>query len=306
MRYSVIIPCHNSAEFVVDALQSIADQELAADEVIVIDDASTDDTIERVRETGIATTILEANFRSAAATRNLGVRHASGDFIAFLDADNQWLPDHLSRATTLLKSGDDGLYVTPPLPSVDGPLPQRGVLRDDFPLAADATGLTRDTFVHWRLTRSWGFPTTGSVVRRSIMERVGGFDESQINRHDFELVMRLICHTTWCASPVATWWSRPPRAGDISSNTVRCAYFAFRALTLNEAAYASPAYSRLLRQSALNAVKTAALGGRADELAAARILAKKHLGLIDHLKLGIYRATPAAFRHHLHRRASLN
>ena len=288
MRFSVIVPCHNSADHVGSALKSIAEQTVPAYEIIVVDDASDDDTTSTVRRSGVATHMIRVEHRNAAASRNAGIARATGDYVAFLDADNQWLPDHLARAAYLLKVNNDGLYVSPPLQDVSPGMPRQGVPRSDFPVAGDRTGLGKEEFVDWRLRRSWGFPTTGTVVRRDVLERISGFDETQIHRHDFELVMRAICQTTWCTSPTSTWWSRPPRQGNLSFNKARCAYYSFRALKLNEAKYKSSTYSRLMRGSALNAVKTAIMEKDQRVLTKARKSAYRYLGFSDRIKVILF------------------
>ena len=111
MKYSVVIPTYNMARFLVAALQSVSraanghEQEL---EVVVVDDASTDDTHEVLaafqREAGFAAQVLKhpAN-RGSSAAKNTGIRHAQGDYVLLLDADNivgENIFGHLNVETT--------------------------------------------------------------------------------------------------------------------------------------------------------------------------------------------------------------
>jgi glycosyltransferase involved in cell wall biosynthesis len=96
-RVSCVIPAYNAERFLADAIESILAQTHALFEVIVVDDGSTDGTAgiagryrDRVR------CVTQANAGLAAA-RNAGVGAASGDFVAFLDADDLWLPEKLAR-----------------------------------------------------------------------------------------------------------------------------------------------------------------------------------------------------------------
>src|SRR5262245_6150649 len=107
MRISVIIPCHNAGRWIADTLRSVAAQTYPAHEVIVIDDASTDNSIAEVGRSGVPVTLLHVVARNAAAARNAGIEAASGDWIALLDADDVWYPNHLARAVELLSNSDD-------------------------------------------------------------------------------------------------------------------------------------------------------------------------------------------------------
>jgi glycosyltransferase involved in cell wall biosynthesis len=102
---SVIIPARNAAPWIRDAIRSIAAQTLSACEIIVIDDASTDDTCSLVRQmqSNSPGLILLQNPHplGAGATRNVGIGRATGDWLAFLDADDWFAPERLQRLTEL-------------------------------------------------------------------------------------------------------------------------------------------------------------------------------------------------------------
>lgn len=96
MRASVIIPCRNAERIVGDAVRSARAQTEAPLEVIVVDDASTDGSVEAARGAG-ARVIHSPRRRNAGGARNLGIEAASGDVLAFLDADVVAPPDWLAR-----------------------------------------------------------------------------------------------------------------------------------------------------------------------------------------------------------------
>jgi glycosyltransferase involved in cell wall biosynthesis len=105
LRVSVIIPLYNKAPYVRRALDSIAAQTFADFEVIVVDDGSTDDGA------AIVESYVDARFRlirqanaGPGAARNAGLRQAQGEFIAFLDADDEWRPNYLQESVRLLES----------------------------------------------------------------------------------------------------------------------------------------------------------------------------------------------------------
>jgi len=94
---SVVIPAHNAAHFIKETLDSALAQTYPAVEVIVVDDDSTDETAEIVQAYGKQIKLLRQQKQGAAAARNLGIRQAQGEYIAFLDADDLWLPEKLER-----------------------------------------------------------------------------------------------------------------------------------------------------------------------------------------------------------------
>lgn len=94
MRISAVIPAYNSAAFILGALDNIANQSVPVDEIIVVDDGSNDDTAEKVQQwsdTAPVTLVRQKNSGPSAA-RNRGIDQATGDWIAFLDADDRWTP----------------------------------------------------------------------------------------------------------------------------------------------------------------------------------------------------------------------
>lgn len=254
MKVSVIIPCHNAGSFIQDALRSVAAQTLPAHEIIVIDDSSADDSIAKVRSCGANAKLLQVNYRNAAATRNAGIAEASGKWLAFLDADNQWMPDHLASAQRQLERGRDVAYMAhraitnPRTGALDVPPP---------PIAAEASGLADREFVQWLVRHQYGFGTTGFVLDAGAVRAVNGFDETQVRRHDWELFARVIKGRTWSFDPAPHWIKRPPREGDISSDECACKYYMLRGLIKTCALYESRALDRFTRGAARHAISAA-------------------------------------------------
>jgi glycosyltransferase involved in cell wall biosynthesis len=107
---SVIIPTYNRAEKVCRAISSVIDQTYRDIEIIVIDDASIDNTIERLNEFGKQIKIIqhEKNMGVSAA-RNSGIEVATGEYIALLDSDDYWLPEKLEVQTTFFRAHPDAV-----------------------------------------------------------------------------------------------------------------------------------------------------------------------------------------------------
>ena len=112
-KCSVIMPVHNSGKFVASAIESVLRQTYSNLELVIVDDASTDDshTIieECVKNCPFAVTVITLSENSGVAVaRNKGLEQISGDYVAFLDSDDVWLPDKIVlQLDTLQKTGSD-------------------------------------------------------------------------------------------------------------------------------------------------------------------------------------------------------
>lgn len=107
MKFSIIIPLYNKAPYIRKALETVCAQTYRDYEIIVVNDGSTDDSA-LVAESylqhaeGICYTIISQDNAGVATARNRGVKHASGQYMAFLDADDWWEPDYLARMAELI------------------------------------------------------------------------------------------------------------------------------------------------------------------------------------------------------------
>lgn len=107
VEISVIIPTFNRADLVVRAVRSVLDQTHSPREIIVVDDGSTDDTASMVQEEFPGITHLYQSNSGVSSARNSGIKKAAGTWIAFLDSDDEWLPDKLSRQWEALKNNPE-------------------------------------------------------------------------------------------------------------------------------------------------------------------------------------------------------
>jgi len=95
VRFSVIIPAYNSAATLAKAIQSVLEQRWAAHEVIVVDDGSEDETSDIARQFGNRIRLIRQENQGVSAARNRGAESATGNWLAFLDADDWYYPDRL-------------------------------------------------------------------------------------------------------------------------------------------------------------------------------------------------------------------
>ncbi|MGR8931563.1 MAG: glycosyltransferase family 2 protein [Gammaproteobacteria bacterium] len=102
MKISAIIPAYNSASFITDAIASIRAQTAPVDEIIIIDDGSTDNTEQIVANLTNSIVYYKQTNQGPSAARNKGIEIAKGDWIAFLDADDQWTIEKIRRQQQIL------------------------------------------------------------------------------------------------------------------------------------------------------------------------------------------------------------
>lgn len=196
---SVVIPTYNSARFLGEALDSVTAQSFRDLEIIVVDDGSTDDTPALLARYGEQITRLRQAQSGPAAARNAGLAAARGEFVAFLDADNFWVPTKLERQ----------------LPRFRG-RPQLGLVFSDA-VTFDAQGVRSDSWLaerpgqgNWTFERllSDNFICTSTVVaRRECFARVGGFDPELRSVEDREMWLRIAAeYELDCVPEPLAWW----------------------------------------------------------------------------------------------------
>jgi glycosyltransferase involved in cell wall biosynthesis len=205
MDISVVIPAYNAAAQLEATLASAFAQRRRAAEVIVVDDGSTDGTAEIAAAAG-ASVIRQRNCGVAAA-RNAGVHAARSPWIAFLDADDRWLPAYIARVSDGVRACPDAaaIFTDYALDDPTAPCPScfaadrwyRGLHGREI-----AQGVHRfaGCDVAAALVRSRAFVSTSALaVRRAAFLACGGFDESLRRAEDLELVLRLMVRATVAA-----------------------------------------------------------------------------------------------------------
>src|SRR6187455_3206898 len=100
---TAILPVHDRAACVARAIESVLGQTYRNIELVVVDDGSTDETAAVVSRYRGAATILRQDNAGAYAARNLALRHARGELVAFIDSDDAWLPDKIARQVPLMR-----------------------------------------------------------------------------------------------------------------------------------------------------------------------------------------------------------
>lgn len=258
MDFSVVIPCHNASQWIVETLRSVASQTVCPKEIVVVDDASTDDSARQILESGVKVRLVSANVRNGAAARNVGAEAATGDWLAFLDADDCWYPDHLEKAQAVLQEASDVAFFSPvDRQFADG---QVEATTNRWPPQKPTSGLSACECVRfWNIRRAW--QTSTMVIKRDRYLAVGGGDADQQAGQDFEMWLRVIHGQTWSYCPSATGLYRAAIPGSVSrSNRARTRYFEMRGLTKNYELYQDCVpYRELVRRASVGAMHIAML-----------------------------------------------
>lgn len=211
---SVIIPCHNRAEFIGRAVKSVQNQSYESWELIIVDDGSTDDTVRIAQELarlGQRTQVMEMKQnRGAQAARNAGIRIARGDWVAFLDSDDEWLPDSLG-ARLEVAARDNVEVVHSECLVVRYPEKELKPIGMP-PLAGDA---------YEPLLRGPGPMFQGLLVRRPALERIGYLDESIISYQEWDTFIRLAGHYALGFVAVPTFIYHCHSGSTISQDSLR-------------------------------------------------------------------------------------
>lgn len=192
----MIIPTFNCSRFIGAALDSALNQTLPPDEIIVVDDASTDNTAEVLATYGDRITCVTALDTGgyASAVRNVGIKAAAGDYIAFLDADDIWFPTKLAEQIEVLNAHPEVQMVYSNYNRID---------EDDNVIESQSNrpwaiekGRIVPTDSYWsdafcQLAVRCFMHTSTVIVRKSAFDEVGFFDSNILFYEDADLWMRI-------------------------------------------------------------------------------------------------------------------
>ena len=185
-RVTVITPAYNVEKYIVEAIDSVLAQTFRDFEYIVVDDGSTDETVAQITprlKDDARLRLIRGHRGGAASARNVAIKQASGEFIAFLDGDDRWHPRFLEKQLRTLES-----------------------LAQDFAAVFARSRVMADNgrvyLLRWQRSGSYDFedmlvkscpPRVGSslLIKRSAFELVGLFDESLPSAQDLDMWIRI-------------------------------------------------------------------------------------------------------------------
>ncbi|MBN1882145.1 MAG: glycosyltransferase [Deltaproteobacteria bacterium] len=203
---SVVIPTHNRAGMLTEAIQSVLDQSLPADEILVVDINSTDETRSVLEAFKDVVTPLSVEKNGPSPARNRGIAAARGEYVAFLDDDDLWHPEKLRIQMAFLEANREVAMAS----------------ADTVRLGEDIREIRPDRS-YWiqgdlfpRLFMKSYVSTPTVIVRRDVFEAVGVFNESYLRVEDYDLWLRIAAArpTAHFQHPLAWVRKSPSRMSD--------------------------------------------------------------------------------------------
>jgi glycosyltransferase involved in cell wall biosynthesis len=182
---SAVIPTYNYGRYIAEAVESALAQTMAPREVIVVDDGSTDDTEAVVRKFGDKVRYIRQENAGVCAARNRGVAESTGEYIAFLDADDIWDPTKLEKQLAVFESDPEIGLVHCGMLEFDGETGETIALHLE-----GQKGWVADELLLWERPAIVG-PGGTIMVRRGVFEEVGGFDEQMKVSEDWDFCYRV-------------------------------------------------------------------------------------------------------------------
>lgn len=259
---SIVMPCYNAEAFVREAIESALGQTYPNVEVIVIDDGSTDDSLNVIKSFGTRICWESGPNRGACSARNRGLGLAMGEFVQFLDADDLLLPSKLERQVPHAKAiGMDAISIC---------------------LGRTDTG---DSYLDWQYGRacppgrdpvdfvlSGVLPTTAPLHRRSNLDSIGGFDPVLPCAQEFDLHLRLVCSGIRLSQILENLFVVRRQTDSVSSDSLRVTRQKFYILgkateLLRSRGHLTPQHRRWLGVVYANAALRLELGGCTGEAA---------------------------------------
>ena len=183
MKVSVIIPNYNYSKYVCEAVDSALGQTYQDKEVIVVDDGSTDNSVELLTKYGDKIKLIRQTNAGVCASRNNGVAASSGELIAFLDADDVWLPEKLEKQVAQFLADPNVVLSHVGVQDIDA---------NGSGLATHIDGMSGTVFCEL-LSFDRGVilgGCSGSVVPRNVFDEAGGFDRRLATSADWDFYFR--------------------------------------------------------------------------------------------------------------------
>ncbi|MBX6311516.1 MAG: glycosyltransferase family 2 protein [Isosphaeraceae bacterium] len=196
---TTVIPTYNYGRFVTEAVESALAQTYRRQEILVVDDGSTDDTRERLRPYQGRIRYLYQRNQGLSAARNTGIRAARGEFIALLDSDDIWHPQKLElQMQYVVRHPEVGLLATDCLWDLD----------EGWPPLDGASFLMAHPVALEELVVRTPFGPSGVLVRKECFQMAGGFDTELRSVEDRDMWIRIARHFPVAQLRVPLWWLR--------------------------------------------------------------------------------------------------
>jgi glycosyltransferase involved in cell wall biosynthesis len=182
-RVSVIIPTYNRARIIKEAVDSVLAQDYKDFELIVVDDGSSDNTAEVLTGYGDDVRVIFQENKGVSAARNRGIAEACGELVAFLDSDDLWLPQKLSAQVEFFNQRTDALIC-----QTEEIWVRNGIRVNPRQRHKKPSGMIFKPSLGLCLVSP-----SAVMIRRDLLDRTGGFDETLPACEDYDLWLRISC-----------------------------------------------------------------------------------------------------------------
>jgi len=182
MQISVVIPTHNRWPLVARAIESVIEQTRTADQILVVDDGSTDGTSGNLLQRfGRHISVLVQANQGVSSARNAAINQADGDWVALLDSDDEWLPQKLEKQLGAVAGSDDAVLVHS----------DEIWIRNGVRVNAAKKHKKRGGFIYEHCLPLCCISPSAALISRGVLQELGGFDESLPACEDYDLWLRL-------------------------------------------------------------------------------------------------------------------
>lgn len=192
---SAVIPCYNGEKYILEAIQSILDQTYDNINIIIVDDGSTDRTVSIIKELSEyeeLKLIQHDENRGIAGSRNTGIEHASGKYVAMLDQDDRWMSHRVETMVNFLEDHNSVGMAISNFIVID----ESGEVTGERVFPDDLINWTTQEIAKFMLYDHWKYnqphlPLTSDFVRKSAFDEVGLYDEDLFGYNDQDFLLRL-------------------------------------------------------------------------------------------------------------------
>ncbi len=207
-RVSAVLPAYNAEDYIARAIDSVLNQTFPAFEIIVVDDGSTDSTAEVIKGYGDNVRYIYQDNSGASVARNTGVKAANGDWIAFLDGDDEWLEKHIELFTGVLAGHKNLRWAFGNFIECDCRTETRKVsLKKQIP---DDLHCKPGKFESYLRCFAQGYYawTSAVIIKRSVFDKAGFFTAGMKRAQDTDMWLRIAYHypeVAYVTEPVAIY-----------------------------------------------------------------------------------------------------
>lgn len=198
VKFSVVIPLFNKESYINKAIQSVLDQTYTKFECIVIDDGSTDNSIELVKQFNDQRLKLICKRNGGVSSaRNVGIQNSNYDYVSFLDADDYWDPVYLEKIALLIKKYSNcGLYFSSHFIVKND---EELILKESLELANRGETCVFNLFDYFYKFKkySWALHTSCCTVKKSVAIMCNGFDERISYYEDYEFFSKMALYSSF-------------------------------------------------------------------------------------------------------------